>query len=87
MTKYVKLNELSESVRTFLDEALAGEGTVIEDERGRTRGRVVPVTLAPTSEQDSAWRRLKAIQRKTRQRMLAAGRTEGELDRILQGEE
>lgn len=43
----VRLTEVGESVRLFLNDALAGDGALIEDESGRTCGRSCPSRWRP----------------------------------------
>lgn len=54
MTKKVRLNEVSEPVRVFLSDALAGEGTLIADETGRACGQLMPFAMVTIAEQEGA---------------------------------
>ena len=83
----IKITELSESVRSFLDEVRSGGGVIVEDESGRPRYGVSPYDQATEDERQAAWLRMRRLQREVRLRMEAEGKTEEELDRILQEEE
>ena len=62
--KKVRFAELSEPVRTFLDQVQRGEGLVVEDERGCARYGVIPYEDATLSEQGAAWQRMEQLQKK-----------------------
>ena len=85
--KSVKLTELSEAVRSFLREAFEGGGVVIEDDSGSSHGGVFPYTRASAEEQAESWGRLQALQKRVGDRLRKQGKTEEELDRILQEDE
>ncbi len=85
--KKVAINELSQSVRSFLDQVQNGEAIVIQDEQGRSRYGVVPYVEAAPEEQKVAWKEIEAIQRKVGENMKKRGQTEDDLDRLLQEEE
>jgi hypothetical protein len=87
MIKKIRLNEIQEPVRTFLDEALSGDGVVIEDAAGQLRGRLRPFTQVSQEERDRALRELRALQATVQQRIDAAGKSEPELDAILQDDD
>jgi hypothetical protein len=84
----IRLNEVSDEVRAFLDRAAAGEGViVIADDTGEPRIGVFPYSLVSNEERERAWREVQVIQRNVQQRLDAAGKTEDELDGILQKDE
>jgi len=85
--KTVKLTELDEAVRSFLDQAQQGDGIRVEDAEGEPCYSVAPFYRAGDQERQQALARLAEIQRKQRERMEAEGKTEEQLDEILQEEE
>jgi hypothetical protein len=85
--KTVKLTELDESVRTFLAQVPPGEGIRVDDDAGLPRFSVVPYRRATEEQRLAALARLVEIQRNTRAQMEREGKTEAELDRILQEDE
>jgi hypothetical protein len=84
MARTIRLTELDDDVREFLTSALAEGGLVFQLPDGRRCGALVPWTEAMAEEREAARERLREIARRTRERMEADGRTEEELDRILQ---
>ena len=84
MTKRLRENEVSDPVRTFLDQAFESGGVIIEDEQGAVRGSVVPYFEAPPAERQAALRRLQKLQERTRAAMDEQGVAEDDIDRLLQ---
>ncbi|MEK6258004.1 MAG: hypothetical protein AABP62_05230 [Planctomycetota bacterium] len=80
----VRFAELSESVRTFLDQVNRGEGLLVEDERGCARYGVIPYEEATMSEQEAAWQRIERLQKKAGLAMHVQGATESDVDQLLQ---
>jgi hypothetical protein len=80
----IRINELSDDVRAFLDRAFAGNGVLVEDERGRARGGVVPYFEADDAEKRRAWEGLKQLQQRVAASLQRQGITEDDLDRVLQ---
>jgi len=85
--KIVKLTELDEAVRSFLSQAQQGEGIRVEDASGEPRYSVAPYDRAGEQERAEALARLAKLQKRRRERMEAEGKTEDQLDEILQDEE
>jgi hypothetical protein len=80
----VRLTEVSEAVRVFLNQVLQGDGAVIEDEAGRTRGQFVPYRDPTPNEERRANESLKRLHEKTTEAMARHGVTEEDIDRDLQ---
>ena len=74
--KKVRLSEVSQAVRSFLDGVLQGDGVVIEDDAGRTRGQVVPYRDPTPEEERQANESLERIRQQTAAAMEEAGVTE-----------
>jgi len=87
MIRKIRLNDLQEPLRTFLDEALAGDGVVIEDAGGQLRGRLLPFAQVSRDERDRALRELRSLQDTVQERIDAEGKSEAELDAILQDDD
>lgn len=85
--KKVAINELSQPVRSFLDQVKNGEAIVVQDEQGRSRYGVVPYIEATPAERERAWKEIEKIQRKVGKTMQKKGLTEDDFDRLLQEEE
>ncbi|GAC1300132.1 MAG: hypothetical protein NVSMB14_10720 [Isosphaeraceae bacterium] len=94
--KTISINDLSESVRDFLDQASDSEGLSIKDETGRLRlGEVLypsskvqdRATLTEKASREQVWIEIQAIQEKVGERMQAAGITEDDIDRVLAEDE
>lgn len=84
MSKTIRLSDLDETIREFLTTALAEGGVVFVDADGCRNGALVPWTEAKAEEREAARERLREIAERTRERMEADGRTEEQLDEILQ---
>ena len=82
--KKIRLNDLSEAVRSFFSQASGEEGVMIEDETGRARYGVVPYREASVEEKQQADEALRRLQEKTGQAMREQGVTEEDIDRALQ---
>jgi hypothetical protein len=79
----VRLSEVNEEVRSFLQKALQSGGMEIEDETGRTRGSFVPYRDPTPDEQLRAQVELQRLWQKTGPAMQEAGVTEADIDRDL----
>jgi hypothetical protein len=80
----VSLNELPESVQTFLQSVRADEGVIVENPGGQAWIGVVPYRQASAEEQAAGWRRIQDFQAKVGKMMAATGATEEEFDRLVQ---
>lgn len=80
----VRLNEVSDDVRTFLNRAFSGGGVLVEDESGRARGGVLPYFEASDEEKRLAWQGMERLQQKVAAAMKRQGVTEDDIDRVLQ---
>lgn len=85
--KTVKMTELNEAVRQFLDQAKDEDAIRVEDDSGKPRYTVARFYRATEEERAAALARLAEVQKNIRRRMEAAGKTEEELDRILREDE
>jgi hypothetical protein len=81
--KKVRLSELTEPVRQFLDRVFAGGGVVVEDNEGRTRGSFVPYRDPTPEEERRADESLARLRQKTSAAMKEAGVTEDDVMREL----
>src|SRR5439155_7029485 len=90
----VRLQSLSEPVRSFLSRVRAGKGLVVEDDQGRAVAQVLPaneteasVAATPAAarstpaERQQAWKRIQKLQRKVSKSMQAQGVTEDDVVR------
>ena len=82
--KTLRFSELSQAVRSFLEEALHGDGVIIEDDTGRVRGSFVPYRDPTPEEERQADASLDRLWQKTGPAMREAGVTEADVDRDLQ---
>jgi hypothetical protein len=80
----VRLAEVSEAVRLFVDQALQSGGVEIEDESGRLRGSFVPYRDPTPDQRRQAQAQLEKLWKKTSRAMHEAGVTEADIDRELQ---
>lgn len=80
----IRLSELSDAVRAWLNEIRKGDGIVIEDDAGQGRYSVAPFHQATADERHAALQRLGRLQVQTRQGMDEQGVTEDDVDRLLQ---
>ena len=83
----ITIDELSEPVRLFLSQVPKTGGMIVEDERGRICFGVIPYQEAPASEQAAARVRLGELQRRVGEQLQAQGKSEEQLDRLLQDDE
>lgn len=83
----ITLDQLSEPVRMFLSQVPKTGGVIVEDERGQARFGVIPYPDDSAAEQAAARIRLAELQQRVGERLLAQGKSEEELDRILQHDE
>lgn len=81
--KKVRLSELAEPVRSFLDRVFAGGGVVVEDNEGRMRGSFVPYRDPTPDEERRADESLARLREKTDAGMKEAGVTEDDVMREL----
>jgi hypothetical protein len=84
MMNKVSLNELPQSVQTFLESVWADEGVIVEKPGGQPWIGVVPYLQASPEEQAAAWRRIQEFQAKVGNMMAETGATEEEFDRLVQ---
>lgn len=82
MTK-VRLNEVSDDVRVFLDRAFSTGGLVVEDESGRARGGILPYFEATDPEKRQAWQELERLQLKVAASFARQGVSEDAIDQAL----
>jgi hypothetical protein len=80
----VRLSDVNEEVRSFLQQALQSGGVEIEDESGRTRGSCVPYRDPTPDERWQAQVELERLWKTTGPAMQEAGVTEADIDRDLQ---
>jgi hypothetical protein len=80
----VRLAEVNEAVRLFVNQALQSGGVEIEDENGRLRGSFVPYCDPTPDQRQQAQAQLKKLWEKTSRAMQEAGVTEADIDRELQ---
>ncbi|HVA50368.1 MAG TPA: hypothetical protein VNH11_28700 [Pirellulales bacterium] len=83
----ISMDQLSEPVRLFLSQVPKTGGVLVEDERGRVCFGVIPYQEAPASEQQAARVRLATLQQRVGERLQAQGKSQEELDRLLQDDE
>lgn len=83
----IKIDDLSAPVRAFLAQATNGNGILVQDGKGRARFGIIPYKEASPARKNAAWKEIQKIQRKVGRTMKETGRTEEELDRLLQDEE
>ena len=81
--KKVRLSELTDPVRSFLDQVFEGGGVVFEDNDGRTRGSFVPYRDPTPEEERRADESLARFREKTSAGMKEAGVTEDDVMREL----
>jgi hypothetical protein len=80
----VRLSDVNEEVRSFLQQALQSGGVEIEDESGRTRGSCVPYLDPTPGERRRAQVELERLWNTTGPAIREAGVTEADIDRDLQ---
>jgi hypothetical protein len=83
----VRLSEVNEEVRLFLQQALESGGVEIQDESGRTRGSFVPYRDPTPDEWWQAQVELQQLWQKTAPAMQDAGVSEADIDRDLQADD
>lgn len=84
MTKHVNMKDLVDPVRAFLLEVDAGDVALITDDTEQIRYSVVGFREASDAERQRAWQDIRGIQQKVGRTMAATGRTEDQLDQLLQ---
>jgi len=77
--KKIRLTEVSEAVRAFLNQVLQGDGVEIEDEDGRTRGQFVPHRDPTADEERRADASLERLRKRTGESMRKHGVTEDDV--------
>jgi len=82
--KKIRLNDLSEVVRSFFAQASGEGGVMIEDDAGCARYGVVPYREASVEEKRQADEALRRLREHTGQAMRDQGVTEEDIDRALQ---
>ena len=83
----VTITKLSKSVQSFLARVRNGDSIIVQDEAGRARVGVIPYQEATPAQKKKAWKDVKRIQTKVGKMMRKKGKTEAQLDRILQDDE
>jgi hypothetical protein len=83
----VRLNDVSEEVRAFLDRAFGTGGVLVADAAGRACGGVLPYFEVTDEQKRSAWQSLERLQEKVAASMQRQGVTEDDVDRVLQEDE
>jgi hypothetical protein len=86
-TNSVKLADLSDDVQSFLGQANEEGGILVEDDEGNPCFSVAGFRRPTPEQRRKALEELAEIQRNVRLQMEADGRTEEELDRIIQEDE
>ena len=87
VVRKVTLRDLSPPVRSFFDRIKNGHRVVVEDENGRAKYGIVVYREATPKQQAAAWQRLQRLQKKVGKMMERTGKTEAELDKLLQDED
>ena len=82
--KKVRLSELSEPVRSFLEQVTPDESIMVEDDDGHAQYGVIPYQSDTPEERLAAWQEIEEIQREVGQSLLRQGITENDVDRLLQ---
>ena len=85
--KKVRLNELSDPVRSFLEQLRDGESIMVEDEDGQLQCGITPYYEASPAEKRRAQESLERIWEKTSRAMAQGGVTEEDIDRDLQADD
>ncbi len=80
----LRLSQLSEAVRSFLTDALKGDGFVIEDDDGEPQGGFVPYRYPTDAQKQEAFAGLRRLWEHTDKAMHESGVTEDDIDRVLQ---
>ena len=84
MRKNVNIKELSQPIQSFLTDVKDGDAVLVADDTGQIQYSVVRFAQASKAERDKAWRYIEEIQTDVGQMMKRTGKTEEELDRLLQ---
>jgi len=79
----IRLNELNEAVRSFLNQVVAGDTLVIEDESGQPCGSFIPYRESTPAEKQQADQSLERLRQKTGQAMKKHGVTEDDIVRVI----
>lgn len=82
--KKVKFSQLSEPIRSFLEQLDGSESIMVEDDDGTLRCGITPYVEATPSEKRQAQAALEELWEKTGRAMQEAGVTEEDIDRDLQ---
>jgi len=82
--KKIRLTELSDAVRSFLDQVRTGESIMVVDENDQLQCGITPYYRASERERAEAWERLEVLQERVGRRMAKKGITEDDIDRVLQ---
>jgi len=82
----VRLNDLSDPVRSFLAPAGKGEVIIVEDDSGRAAYSVVPIVRASAEIRQRAWNDILRLQQQVGESMKRHGITEDDIDRELRAE-
>jgi hypothetical protein len=80
----VKIGDLTDETRKFIEGWLSRGGVGFEDDEGRLCSQLVPLRSATRQERHAAWERIQEISKVVGDQMRARGETEADLDRILQ---
>lgn len=79
----VRLSELSEPVRAFLERIKTGETIIVEDDQGQLQCGITPYVEASADEKERAIEAMERLWRHTAESMSAQGITEDDIDRVL----
>ena len=82
--KKVRLSELSEPVRSFLNQIKPDESIMVEDDNGELCCGITPYAKATPEEKRRAQASLENLWEHTAQTMRESGVTEADIDRDLQ---
>ncbi len=85
--KKVRLSDLSEPVRAFLNQIKPDESIMVEDDNGELRCGITPYTKATPAEKRRARASLENLWKHTEQAMRESGVTEADIDRDLQADD
>ncbi len=81
--KKIRLNELSEPVRSFIDEVKGGESIMVVDENGQLQCGITPYFEASPAERERAWERLRELQKRADASMKKHGKTEDDVMQVI----
>jgi antitoxin (DNA-binding transcriptional repressor) of toxin-antitoxin stability system len=80
----VRLSELSEPVRAFLERVRGGESIIVEDDQGQLQCGITPYAEASEQEKQRAMAAMEQLWQHTAKSMAEQGITEEDIDRVLQ---